>query len=62
LKGYRAYGEACVQCGSEQCVTVRGDCYETSEPLCANCWYEFDHLGDRIYCDMQFAFYNQEDE
>lgn len=48
----------CVDCGSENDVTIREDESGSSDPLCAACWYEFDNLHKRIYCDMQFGFYN----
>jgi transcription elongation factor Elf1 len=47
----------CAECGSESGVTVRWDGDEMSEPLCSNCWWEFDHHADRKAAEMKADFY-----
>ena len=54
---------SCVQCGSRQDVTTRQNEDDgVSEPLCGECWYNFDTQAASIYVDQQFAFYERESE
>jgi transcription elongation factor Elf1 len=53
----------CSNCGSDEDVSIRVDFTDHNEAvLCASCWWEWDHHADHLYCEVQFAFYNDPDD